>query len=57
MIDCGKTRVAYARTFAEAEPGRPFWYANSVGLVEIALARVSAAQALGLKIGSPLRLL
>jgi S-adenosylmethionine hydrolase len=57
MIDCGKTRVAYARTFAEAEPGRPFWYANSVGLVEIALARASAAQALGLKIGSPLRLL
>ncbi len=54
VIECGATRIPYARTFSEAEPGRPFWYANSVGLVEIALPRASAAQALGLKVGAPI---
>lgn len=55
FIECGATRIAYARTFSEAEPSRPFWFANSLGLAEIALPQGNAAQALGLKVGSELR--
>lgn len=43
--------LAYARTFEEAEG--PFWYENSMGLVEIAAPRASVAKLLRLKIGSP----
>jgi S-adenosyl-L-methionine hydrolase (adenosine-forming) len=45
----GKT-LRYARTF-EAARG-PFWYENSMGLVEIAAPRRNAAKLLGLRIGS-----
>lgn len=48
----GAARVAHARVFAEAAPGQPFWYANSIGLVEIAVACGSAAAALPLAVGS-----
>jgi S-adenosylmethionine hydrolase len=44
-------RFAYARVFGDAEAGKPFWYANSLGLVEIAASRASAASLLGLRIG------
>jgi hypothetical protein len=44
-------RLRYAPTFERASG--PFWYENSMGLVEIASPRGSAARALGLKIGSP----
>ena len=47
-------RLAYARTFAEVSPGQPFWYPNSVGLVEIAVNRGSAADLLGLALGDAL---
>jgi len=43
--------LRFARTFAEAKG--PFWYENSMGLVEIAAPRGSAARKLRLKIGSP----
>ena len=46
-------RLAYARVFAEAAPGTPFWYDNSQGLVEIAMSRGSAARELGLEVGTP----
>jgi len=46
--------VCYARVFGEAEPGEPFWYENSSGLVEIAIAGESAARALGIGVGTPL---
>jgi hypothetical protein len=45
--------VSYARVFGEAEPGEPFWYENSSGLVEIASAGESAARALGIGVGTP----
>lgn len=45
----GKT-LQYARTF-EAARG-PFWYENSMGLVEIAAPRRNAAELLGLRVGS-----
>ena len=46
-----------ATTFAEVERGQPFFYANSSGLLEIAVNQGSAAELLALTIGTPLRLL
>lgn len=45
--------IAYARVFGEAALGEPFWYENSWGLVEIAMARASAARTLGIGVGTP----
>jgi S-adenosylmethionine hydrolase len=47
-------RLAYARVFAEAPAGSAFWYENSLGLVEIAADRASAAALLGIEVGAPL---
>ena len=44
-------RISCARVFGEVSPGSPLWYENSHGLVEIAVNRGSAAQALELHIG------
>ena len=44
-------RIAGARVFGEVSPGSPLWYENSLGLVEIAVNRGNAAQALELHIG------
>ena len=49
----GTARVPPARVFAEVPVGQPFWYENSVGLVEIAVNRGSAAAQLLLAVGSP----
>jgi len=43
-------------TFHEAAKGEAFWYVNSVGLVEIAVNRGSAAALLGLAVGDLVRL-
>jgi S-adenosyl-L-methionine hydrolase (adenosine-forming) len=48
--------IAHRRVFAEGEKNEPFWYVNSLGLLEIAVNRGSAAVALGLKIGDPVSL-
>lgn len=40
-----------ARTFGDVMPGTPFWYVNSCGLVEIAVAGGSAQAILGLSPG------
>lgn len=48
--------LAWRRTFSDAGKGEPFWYVNSVGLVEIAANRASAANLLGLKVGDLVRL-
>ncbi|BCX82052.1 S-adenosyl-L-methionine hydrolase (adenosine-forming) [Methylomarinovum caldicuralii] len=45
--------IPQAGTFSEVPEGAAFWYCNSTGLVEIAVNRGSAAQALGLAIGTP----
>jgi S-adenosylmethionine hydrolase len=50
-LRAGGRALAYARTFEKA--ATPFWYENSMGLVEIAAPRGSAARLLRLKIGSP----
>lgn len=44
--------LAPARTFSDMPAGNALWYENSSGLVEIAVARGSAASELGLAVGS-----
>lgn len=48
-------RVTGARTFAEMARGVPFWYRNSLGLVEIAVNQGSAARQFGLEVGDSLQ--
>jgi len=39
-------------TFSSVPPNQPLWYRNSMGLVELAINQASAAEILGLEIGS-----
>lgn len=48
-------RLASAGTFCDVPRLAPFWYPNSLGLVEIAVNCGSAQAALGLEIGMPVR--
>jgi len=50
VLKVGGRVLRYARTFEEASG--PFWYENSMGLVEIAAPRARAARRLGLRIGT-----
>jgi S-adenosyl-L-methionine hydrolase (adenosine-forming) len=43
--------VGFARMFSDVPKGTPFWYENSVGLVEIAVNCGSAGECLGLEVG------
>ena len=52
-IVAGGASLSYARVFSAAAPGGTFWYANSLGLVEIAGNGCSAAAVLGLAVGQP----
>jgi len=45
--------LARARTFGDLEPGTAFWYQNSNGLAEIAVASGRADRTLGIGIGTP----
>ena len=47
----------YRRTFGDAPSGEPFWYENSNGLLELAVANGHAARELGLGVGSAFRYL
>lgn len=53
-IRAGGRRLRYARTFEAAEG--PFWYENSMGLVEFAAPRASAARLLRLRVGYAIRI-
>ena len=55
-LNVGGSAVRPARTFAEVPHGCLFWYANSSGLVEIAMNGGDAASRLGLAIGASLML-
>lgn len=55
-LEAGGRRLARARTFADRKPGEPFWYANSIGLAEIAANASSAAKLLGLAPGAGVRI-
>jgi S-adenosylmethionine hydrolase len=50
-------RLARARVFGDAPSGGLFWYENSLGLVEVAANRASAAALLDLAIGEPVEVL
>lgn len=52
VLECGAHRIHHARTFGEAPGSAAFWYANSSGLVEIAVPNGSAASLLGVAFGS-----
>jgi len=56
-VEAGGRRFSAASTFASVAPGEAFWYANSIGLVEIAVNKGSAAQLLGLRVGDPVAVL
>jgi hypothetical protein len=45
------SRLGYAARFGDVEPGMPFWYGNSLGLVEISVNRGSARQHFSAKVG------
>jgi S-adenosylmethionine hydrolase len=51
----GSTDVGYARVFSDVVAGQAFWYVNSIGLVEIAMNRGSAAALLGVRVGDVVR--
>lgn len=44
--------IDFAPVFSQAVADRPFWYENSLGLVEFALNGASAAQFLGARVGA-----
>ncbi len=49
-------RLAFARTFGEAPRRGAAWTENSLGLVEIVANGANAARRLGLRVGTPVRL-
>jgi len=53
LLEVAGHRLPRARTFSEVPPGTAFWYANSCGLVEIAVNAGRAADRLGLVPGTP----
>lgn len=52
VLRIGQARLERARTYGDLPAGVPFWYENSLGLVEVAVARGSAQRVLGLEIGT-----
>jgi len=46
--------IEYAETFSSTKQGEPFWYFNSMGLVEIAVNQQRADEYFGAKIGASL---
>jgi hypothetical protein len=62
LSERGKIKIAgsilcYVRVFDEAQVDVPFWYVNSLGLVEIAMKCDNAAALLGLAPGMALEVL
>ncbi len=55
MIRVDGHAIRHARTFGEVPAAEGFWYANSLGLVEVAVNQGSAAQRYGLEIGAPVQ--
>lgn len=55
-VRAGGAKISPARVFGDAPPDAPFWYANSCGLVEIAVPSGSAADRLGLSIGDAIEI-
>ena len=56
-IEARGRRVSYVSVFSEAPAGTAFWYENSIGLVEIAVNRGSAANSIRVAPGDPVRVI
>ena len=56
-LAAGGQAIAHARTFSSVPSGAAFWYVNSNGLVEIAVNAGRADRALGLAVGSAIKIL
>ena len=56
-IELHGARIGHGRTFSSVPLDTPFWYRNSMGLVEIAVNQGRADQRLGLAVGDKLRVL
>lgn len=54
-LQTGNHALHHARVFSEVAAGMPFWYENSIGLVEIAVNSGNAAKQLGLARGDGVR--
>ena len=52
-LSANGSTIRRGTTFADAAPGEALWLVNSMGLVEIAVNRGSAAESLGLSIATP----
>lgn len=50
-------QLRHGAVFSAVTPGMPFWYENSIGLVEIAVNRGSAARTLELHVGDRVQVL
>lgn len=51
-VRVGRRLLRYASTFGDVPSRTPFWYVNSLGLVELAANRANAARLLRLRVGS-----
>lgn len=51
LVTVAGHRLGFAPTFGAAAEREVFWYRNSLGLVEVAVNRGSAAEMLGLRVG------
>ena len=56
-LDAGGHLIAHAEAFSAVPRGEAFWYVNSNGLAEIAVNAGRADRALGLAIGSEIKIL
>jgi hypothetical protein len=56
VLSVNGSALHFARTFSEVPEGQPFWYGNSMGMVEIAVNCGSAADLLGLELGVSVQL-
>jgi hypothetical protein len=54
-LAAGGRTLSHAATFSSVRTGEAFWYVNSNGLAEIAVNGGRAGEALGLAIGSTIR--
>ena len=57
QLSVGGVNIGKARTFSDEDMGRPFWYCNSIGLVEIAVNLGRAERLLRLTIGSLIKVI
>jgi S-adenosylmethionine hydrolase len=54
VLEVGGQQLVGGRTFADVPVGEAFWYANSCGLVEVAVNQGQAARMLDLEVGTPI---